>query len=76
MTENWKHQTAEQSVGNGPTVGVDLFDDEYEGQVSIYTRFANGTRWPARTLLKSADHFDEVLAAWTKGDVNDYRSNP
>ena len=72
----WKHSTTTCVLSHGDEVGVDLFDDEVEGQVSIYLRFANGKRFPARTVeMSEVEHARRVLGGWAKrGPVNDYRT--
>ena len=74
-TAYWPHTTAEQCQGNGREVGVDLFDSPYNaGFVVIYNRFANGLRWPARSIDMNDASGPEILAAWTgRGTANDYR---
>ena len=71
----WKHTTTLDNRGHGEPVGVDLFDDEQNGFVSIYQRFADGTRFPARTVnLSNAAHAEVVILAWmARGEVADYR---
>lgn len=74
----WKHTTARHAYGD--SVGVDLFDDELnvagEPTVSVYVRFQDGTRFPARTITPGADNYESCLLAWcAKGEVNDYRTN-
>ena len=71
----WKHTTTLDSRGHGDPVGVDLFDDEQTGFVSIYQRFTDGTRFPARTVnLSNAAHAEVVILAWmARGEVADYR---
>jgi hypothetical protein len=76
----WKHTTATHHQGCDKYDGIDLFDDEDEGHVSIYVRFTDGTRFPARTVcLDTPDdpgHAQIVLGAWAqRGQVHDYRSN-
>lgn len=79
---DWKHTTALTVHGDGkPAAGIDLFDDEVNAEgkptVSIYMRFSDGTRWPARTITPGASNFHECLTAWTlDGGVNDYRKKP
>jgi hypothetical protein len=69
----WKHTTAKDAY-NDP-VGVDFFDDEQDGFVSIYLRDANGKRFPARTVdMSKKEHAKEVLLAWMeRGPLHDYR---
>ena len=72
----WKHTVGVRPMTN--PIGIDLFDDEDEGQFSIYLRFADGSRLPARTVsLDPPAHAASVLAAWIShhGPVNDYRIN-
>ncbi len=79
--EIWKHTTAKDAFGDmGATAGVDLFDDELndagEPTVSVYVRFNDGTRFPARTITPGNDGYESCLAAWcARGPVNDYRTN-
>lgn len=71
----WKHTTTTNSRSHGEPVGIDLFDDEHPNMVSIYQRFGDGTRFPARTVnLDKREEAIAVLGAWMlKGKVNDYR---
>ena len=75
---NWKHTTA-GSIPKCSIVGIDLFDDEQEGYVSIYQRYEDGTRFPARTV-STADqkHYLNVMLAWLGTGMQnfDYRKNP
>jgi len=68
----WKHTTAASHQGVDNYAGIDVFDDEEDGHVSIYVRFKDGTRWPARTVSLNAR---QIIKAWTehKGPLNDYR---
>jgi len=69
----WKHKTSDIMLKQ--VEGVDLFDDEEEGFVSIYERFTDGSRWPARTVnMAEKEQAEDVIAAWgEKGEVRDYR---
>lgn len=73
--DEWKHTTATRLDMENDAVGVDLFDDEQPGFVSIYIRFPSGGRWPARTVnMSNPEHAQSVLEAWSKrGPVNDFR---
>ena len=57
--------------------GIDLFDEVHNGEVqtAIYQRFADGKRWPARTVSRGdRQRHDDIVLAWSrKGTVNDYR---
>jgi hypothetical protein len=72
--EQWEHKTAAGWRLQEP-VGIDLFDEENGAFTAIYLRFADGTRWPARTVnMANPQRAAEILAAWSKrGPVNDYR---
>lgn len=74
--EDWKHTTTLDSGRHGEPVGIDLFDDEEPGMVSIYVRHADGTRNPARSVnMTKEEHAANVLGAWSlKGTVHDYRT--
>ena len=77
MNPNWKHATREWADNEKP-VGCDLFDDEQHGFVTIYQRFADGTRIGARSVKKCFDHehYTNVMCAWLKDGVNyDYRKS-
>jgi len=70
----WKHTTATSIVGE--RVGVDLFDDEQPGMVTVYVRYADGTRTPGRDITMPGG--EKCLAAWCRdygGKVRDYRAN-
>ena len=74
----WKHTTAANC--HQQPVAIEFFDDEQPGFVSIYERYADGTRWPCRSVNLSADHAESVLGAWAVrgaelGTVNDHRAN-
>jgi hypothetical protein len=74
----WKHITAAFYQGVDNYAGIDLYDDEEDGHVSIYVRFKDGTRWPARTVsLKDAAQARQIITAWAerRGPLNDYRRN-
>jgi hypothetical protein len=72
----WKHKTATEYQGSENHAGIDLFDAA-DGQIEIYVRYKDGTRFPARTVDPAGgeEHVKSVLAAWEdhKGTVNDYR---
>lgn len=74
----WKHRTAAYHQGVDGYAGIDLFDDEEDGHASIYVRFKDGTRWPARTVsMDDAKRARQIIKAWTehKGPMNDFRRN-
>lgn len=85
-----KHTTAKEYYQRDkkglliPLVGVDFFDDEEPGMVTIYVRYADGTRWPARTVnMAVPKHAEDVLLAWSaksydgspNDSLHDYRQN-
>lgn len=73
--KEWKHTTA-KSIFEAEDDGIDLFDDEQPGHVTIYKRLKNGNRWPCRSVcLENYDHATSVLGAWVfNRKVNDYRT--
>ena len=78
QNEFWKHRTAGFHQGVDNYAGIDLYDDEEEGHVSIYVRFTDGTRWPARTVsLNNAELARQIITAWAerRGPMNDFRRN-
>jgi hypothetical protein len=73
--DQWLHTTTTDSQSHGEPVGIDLFS-EFPSQTSIYVRFANGLRFPARTVSNS-DIGQTVIDAWKSQypDVRDYRTD-
>lgn len=78
----WKHQTAEKSPTTEP-IGVDFFDDEETGFVTVYLRFPDGSLWPARTVnARLKKHAKSVLDSWANnprwgaGGLIDHRKVP
>jgi len=75
-----QHTTAPTFLGySQEIVGIDLFDEQVNGenQTVIYQRFADGKRWPARTVTrKNPEHYTSVIDAWSRrGTVHDHRTN-
>jgi hypothetical protein len=75
----WKHGTLNLSVcPQEPRIGIDLFDDEQRGFITIYVRLPNGKRTPARSIIATRQHQKHAqtcLNAWASCHpiVNDYR---
>lgn len=75
----WKHTTTLDSRRHGEPVGIEFYDDERPGFVSIYEIFADGTRFPCRTVnLENHEHAKSILDAWEikgikRGTFNDFR---
>ncbi len=79
--EQWEHTTTLDSKAHGEPVGIDLFDETCGGipMTAIYERFANGFRFPARTVNMTVHpHAEDVISAWVRKhpDVRDYRATP
>ena len=69
---DWKYTTSEFKIEEN--TGIDLFDDEYPNQISIYIRYKDGTRFPARTIEKGTEFTDKILGSWCiNKKVIDYR---
>jgi hypothetical protein len=74
-TDHWKRATAKNSIGHGEQIGVDLFDDERPGVVTVYKRMADGALVGCRDITIAWDKFQETLDAWTNGtQVFDHRT--
>ncbi len=74
MSSSWKHTSSPVVQASENVAGIDLFDDEDAGQFSIYLRYKDGTRSPARTVMIGTPEAYSILRAWqVRGPVSDYR---
>lgn len=68
----WKHETTDDILQ--ARAGIDLFDDEAPGMITIYIRYADGSRAAVRDIKADHPSADRCLAAWCNGQfVKDYR---
>lgn len=74
---DFPHTTSGTCSPDEPRVGIDLFDGDPPGHTAIYVRFADGTRWPCRTVeMADAPRAASIIGAWRRQYpyVLDYRS--
>jgi len=69
----WKHDTTDDILQ--ARAGIDLFDDENPGHVTVYIRYVDGSRAGARDIWLAGPNAERCLAAWcATGVVRDYRA--
>ena len=62
----WKHTTA-KSILDIPerTQKIEIFDDEFPNQISLYFSDGKGLRWPIRSISTLHEkHYQDVLHSW------------
>lgn len=71
----WKHATCDRHPLT-EVIAVVLFDDEFDGQDTIYQRFSCGSLFPARSVTRAdSAHHARVIAAWAaRAPVDDRRT--